>query len=303
MGADERAVLLGSIADTIADYRAGFVQAPTPDHVDRWIRQFPDNVELPLLREIDHVLKQTYLNRQTVGAFLRSLVRYEPLTGLQPDGYWPSVRFLEIQGAGQSQREMLEMFGGALQDELGVSLEQCGGEPSSFLYLDDGIFSGNRLLSDLTAWIQADAPREARVDVICMALHLGGQWYAKERIETIARESGKLIELHWAAGVKIENRRSEMRVSDVLRPTALPDEFSSAEGRHLLEQELLVAGARIREMAPHLNEYQRPLGNWVLDTLGFGTMFVTFRNCPNSAPLALWVGDPWYPLFPRRINQ
>ena len=106
-------------------------------------------------------------------------MRYEPLTGHEPEGFWPAVHFLKIQGAGRSQRDMLEMFGVVLQEELGVSIGECGTEPSSFLYLDDGIFSGNRLLSDLAAWIQADAPPKARVDVICMALHLGGQWYAR----------------------------------------------------------------------------------------------------------------------------
>lgn len=55
-------------------------------------------------------------------------------------------------------------------------------------------------------------------------------------------------------------------------------------------------------MCPYLNEYQRPLGNMVLETLGFGSMLVTFRNCPNNSPLALWAGDPWYPLFPRKVN-
>ena len=40
----------------------------------------------------------------------------------------------------------------------------------------------------------------------------------------------------------------------------------------------------------------------ILESLGFGSLVVTFRNCPNNAPLALWAGDPWYPLFPRRTN-
>jgi hypothetical protein len=78
--------------------------------------------------------------------------------------------------------------------------------------------------------------------------------------------------------------------------------FSSEAGRHLLEQEFLKTGLYIRSRCPHLNTYQRPLGNMVLDTLGFGSLFVTFRNCPNNCPLALWAGEPWYPLFPRKIN-
>ena len=78
--------------------------------------------------------------------------------------------------------------------------------------------------------------------------------------------------------------------------------FSSDSGRQLLEQEFLKAGVRIRGMCPNFNQYQRPLGYQMFDSLGFGSLIVTFRNCPNNAPLALWAGHPWYPLFPRAIN-
>lgn len=40
-----------------------------------------------------------------------------------------------------------------------------------------------------------------------------------------------------------------------------------------------------------------------LVTLGFGSLIVTFSNCPNNAPLAFWVDSPWYPLFPRATNS
>lgn len=78
--------------------------------------------------------------------------------------------------------------------------------------------------------------------------------------------------------------------------------FSGENGRGLVEQEFLKAGVGIRDQSPYLTKYQRPLGNSVLETLGFGSMIVTYRNCPNNAPLALWAGDPWYPLFPRKTN-
>ena len=79
--------------------------------------------------------------------------------------------------------------------------------------------------------------------------------------------------------------------------------FASDAGRQLLEQEFLKAGVRIREMCPNLGETQRPLGHMTLETLGFGSLIVTFRNCPNNAPLALWAGDPWHPLFARTTNS
>lgn len=31
-------------------------------------------------------------------------------------------------------------------------------------------------------------------------------------------------------------------------------------------------------------------------------LILTYRNCPNNAPLAFWVDAPWYPLFPRTTN-
>ena len=69
---NERSKLLVSIADTIKDYRAGEIAQPTPDHVDRWIYQFDNTVQVPLLREMDHVLKGTYLSKSSVSRFLRS---------------------------------------------------------------------------------------------------------------------------------------------------------------------------------------------------------------------------------------
>ena len=78
--------------------------------------------------------------------------------------------------------------------------------------------------------------------------------------------------------------------------------FSSDAAKILLEQEFLKAGVYIRNICPNLSAVQRPLGHMTLETLGFGSLIVTYRNCPNNAPLAFWVDTPWYPLFPRTTN-
>ena len=152
-----------------------------------------------------------------------------------------------------------------------------------------------------------------------MAFHRGGQFYADTELKKAAQAAGKALEFKWWRCVEIEDRRSETFTSDVLRPTVIPDEkaveayvaamkykpvlrtagrvgehnfFSSDAGRQLLEREFLIVGCRIRNMCPNLKVPHRPLGYMVLETLGFGTMIVTHRNCPNNAPLALWVGHP-----------
>lgn len=321
--------LLESVANTIADYRVGEIPKRTPKLIDRWIKQFPDDVQLPMLAELDHVLKRTYLPLQRKKIFLLELVKNKELVGEDPCVFWRSVKFLNIQGGGNSQREILSIFGTLLEKECGVNLRDCGRDPKAYVYLDDALFTGNRIKIDFDKWIQTKAPDKAKVHVILFALHRSGFYYASREIQNSARAAEKKIEISWWREIEVEDRKAYIDSSDVLRPTKLPDDkptldyvaslkykpdfrkpgnlgeskfFSSEEGRHLLEQEFLKAGVRIRTMSPLLNIYQRPLGNMVLETLGFGSMLVTFRNCPNNAPLALWAGNPWYPLFPRKTN-
>jgi len=325
----ERQNLLKSIAATTADYRAGDLAAPTPEHVDRWVKQFNAGVQLPILREMDHVLKGTYFSLEKVTRFLKGVLKTEKLVGSDPSKFWRSVHFLDIQGGGNSQREMLAIFGQLLEKACGVEIKQCE-PPESFIYLDDAIFTGNRVLRDLQTWIQSDAPAKSKVHVVSIVLHSGGQYYASGRIQSAAKSVGKSIEVTWWRAMKLEDRRTYTNSSDVLRPASIPDMlevkqyveamaykpnlrtpgnvgsislFSCEEGRNLLEQEFLKAGVKIRQTCPNLGVTQRPLGHITLETLGFGSLIVTFRNCPNNAPLALWVGDPWYALFPRTTNS
>ena len=89
----ERHDLLASIATTIADYQAGELEKPTADHVDRWVRQFSKDVQLPLLRELDHVFKNTYFKRDYVAAFL-----VECASDLEAPPRWHGVPYAMRKG-------------------------------------------------------------------------------------------------------------------------------------------------------------------------------------------------------------
>lgn len=324
-----RKELLASIATTIEDYRAGELAKPTPEHVDKWVSQFAKPLQLPMLREMDHVLKRTYFSLGRVVKFLRILIAARELVGDDPCSFWRRVNFLDIQAGGNSQTEMLALFSEILKEQCGFGIEACGGGPT-YLYLDDVIFTGNRVRRDIERWIESTAPATARLEIVAMAYHSGGQYYANVHIVKAASVSKKTIHVRWWRQAVLEDRKSQSDSADVLRPTTIPDDaavksyvrsmkyaptlrnpggvgsmalFSSPEGKELLEQEFLKAGANIRSLCPNLGDTQRPLGHMTLDTLGFGSLIVTFRNCPNNAPLALWVGDPWYPLFARTTNS
>ena len=326
----DRQGLLESIAQTMADYRKGEIAPPTPAHVDRWVKQFANDYQVLLLREIDHVLKHTYFSLERVTGFLRGLVQTERLVGEDPCAFWRGVNFLDIQQGGNSQTEMLALFGELLKEKHGFGIDECGGEGLVYVYLDDAIFTGNRVRRDLEAWIKDIAPAKSTLHIVSIAQHSGGKYYAGGYITSAIAAAGKKIDVTWWRAIALEDRKANSDTSDVLRPTSIPNDapvkayvdamkykptlrkpggvgpnalYSGEDGRNLLEQEFLKAGARIRQVCPNLGDTQRPLGHITLETLGFGSLIVTFRNCPNNAPLALWVGDPWYPLFPRTTNS
>ena len=194
------------------------------------------------------------------------------------------------------------------------------------------MFSGNRVGNDLERWIKEDAPATANVHVIVAAMHTGGHFLVQRKLKAVVEESGKHINVTYWRSLEIESRKAYKNNSGVLWPTNVPDvlevneyialpskypfeprqagtkvePFSSEEGRQVLEREFLIAGAKIRALSENPKPSMRPLGFSPFG-LGFGSMIVTYRNCPNNCPLAMWWGDPaatsgalhWYPLLPR----
>lgn len=336
----ERNDLLASIATTIADYREGDLLAPTPDHVGRWVEQFGADMHLLILREMDHVLKQTYITRTWVKDYFSSLISNQELTSGNPGAFWAQAHLLDIQQNGQSQTHIRGLFGEALHEQVGLDINACGRPGGAFIYLDDVIFSGGRVTTDLSAWLQNSAPPNSVIHVIVMGTHRLGEWQSENRINEAAKAAGKTIELHIWAAIRLENRMKYRNSSDVLWPATVPDDpalaaylaqqgrfplelrqpggkpeieiFSSDEGRQLLEREFLMAGVRIRGFCQNPSAIMRPLGFSGFG-VGFGSTIVTYRNCPNNAPLALWWGDPdahrnhpfskWYPLLQRRTYE
>lgn len=335
----ESKLLFDSVASTLKDYRSGDLPAPTPDHVERWIRQFDPENQLSLLREIDYVMKKSYFSRSKVDGFFKRLITHKNLVGSDPCSFWHSAQILDVQRQGNSQSEIRNVFSSDLESVCGLSVEDCGlnSEPIVHVYLDDVLFSGDRIVADLTNWISLQSSTTLFVHVVVIASHKYGEWRCNTRLVEGAREAGKQLKIRIWAAVRVENRKTYRNTSDVLWPATLPDNpeltaymeteerypfvprnlggrselnlFSSETGRQALEREMLLAGMRIRSFCHEPSPVMRPLGRGSFG-LGFGSMITTYRNCPNTVPLALWWGDPnaypghpfskWYPLLPRR---
>ena len=324
-----------SIATTIQDYREGEIANPTPAHVDRWVKQFDVAVQLPLLFELDHVLDQTYFSKRYVESFFSHEIINHPLATQNPRDFWKRVNFLNIQKQGHSQHEILKLFSDSLRAQCGLELGQCGAPDGPFFYIDDVMFSGGRVQTDLKSWVHDKAPAKAAVHILVIGAHRLGEWQCVEGLKVAAKKVAKEITFDCWAAIRFENRKFKKVISEVLWPAVIPADpalaaymalearfpfevrtaggvleqpvFSGEVGRQLIEKELLLAGVRIRARCQNPSSVMRPLG-FSSYGLGFGSPIVTYRNCPNNAPLALWWGEAkatsgamhWYPLLPRK---
>jgi hypothetical protein len=319
-----RARVVASITARIENYREGDVAPIDADHINRWVSQFDEALQLPILTELDHVLSKTYIPRAAFETFFAEVVTSTDVVGDDPCGFWARSRFFNQQLRGNSQAVLLELFNTALQQECGLSLYDCGDDDGPLIYVDDAIYTGMHVLNDLEQII-AEAPQHTNLYMIVYSVHNQGAAYATRELKSRFRAAGKTVDLTWFGQLDLEN--SSAVNSDVLWPKSIPEHqesqeyaasltrrfelrtgdgvgknsvFSSGAGRHLLEQEFLKAGALIRSQNQNLNAYARPLGNRVLQSFGFGALIVTYRNCANNCPLVFWAGD--HPLFERDNN-
>jgi hypothetical protein len=288
-------------------------------------------VQLPLLQEFDHFLKQTYFSKKRVIDLLEERL----MPDARDSDFWRKMHFLNIQQNGNSQKDLLIIFNGILEAKCGFNMTESGLTGDAFFYLDDVLFSGSRILKDLQAWITKDAPGQAIIYIVVLVAYCSGYYWLEKNLNKKIASSGKDIKIKILPLEFMENRKDYRENSEVLWPSDMPDDpelkaflelpqkfpfvtrptggnlgpFSSEQGRQMLEREFLLAGVKIRAVSSDPDDDLRPLG-YNKFGFGFGSMIVTFRNCPNTCPLALWWGNPdaattsplskWYPLFRRK---
>jgi hypothetical protein len=327
--------LCNDLAAKISDYRAGELPPPDAAHVEKWIYQFDDQKRIPILQEMIHIMNRVYLSKDRVINFLQKEVQNPKLTGTDAKTFWNNVNVLDIQQGGSSQSEMKTLLRSVVLQQCGVDIYKSGSNNGIYIYLDLVCYSGNRIKQDIYSWLsQGRGLTINKIIVLTMFNHTNGEWYAETKIKKEMQTLHLNFEIEWWRYHSFKNALSRPNESDLFMPVSLPPDpyvkkyteylesaghppkknlrkplhnetpaiFSSEASRNLIEQEFLVKGSYIRDICDSLPEVIRPLGFSLMYTLGFGSPIVSYNNCPNTAPLVLWVNDPWYPLFPRRAN-
>lgn len=132
--------------------------------------------------------------------------------------------------------------------------------------------------------------------------YMGGQKLNAVAIPVKTELSKEVIE-YWEA---LEaDKHPEYAFREETRP-ATEEFFTSAENRKRFEKIVAEKGLYIiNQIQGEVKPNIRPLGFIYpsYKTLGVGTLFFTWRNVPNNAPLVFWwdvPGHDWKPLFPAK---
>jgi len=331
--------LVSQLAGILKDYRSDERLNPTPQIIEKWISQFTPQNQQVILKEMIHIFNKMYVSEQKIDKFLLRLITNKKLTNNNPKLFWSDVSLLNIQKDGQSQNIMVEKFKKLLWQDLEINIAINDYSKSHYIYLDDFLFSGMKLKTDLTTFMQ-DAPYNAKIDIIYIGYFASGKYYVKNK--WLKNNNSKNLDITIWRLIELENKNNCQNSSDILLPTndilnydivteylkkqtnyTIRDTdqrpnyycggnniFSSEENRIIVEREFTLAGLKINSSIHDEKKklYWKPLGITSLKGLGFGAMVLTYRNCPNNTPLALWWGDwdnnvVWTPLFQRKTYK
>lgn len=341
--------LLESIATTISDYRLGEIPPMTTDHVDRWVSQFDNDEQLIILAEMDHLLSKYYISKSKAESFIDKILSPQGILGDDEDQFLPNLQFLDIQTRGNSQKDLLKLANKITMSKYGININQKSSNSIVYVYLDDCLFSGNRALSDIRDWLNNsifNSRRPIYLFLIFLGCHTSGKRYFENKIQSLAKEKKvyltvetdltfhnlfwetKKYECLWPTEniddefvtnfVNIVHEKSKDKSFNLrlFRPNGTPTQetlFSTPEARDIVESAFLRKGAFIVSLPKNRQPSMRPMGYEYLESLGFGSIFITYRNIANNCPLVLWWGDTsypsshpfskWYPLFPRKVNE
>jgi hypothetical protein len=355
--AQTREEIVRHIIDTIHDYRADEIEPITDFHINRWIKQFSleEKKEIVILSEVKQWLEKYYYSRNKINSLLSNFLSNEEIWGSSPINKIKNSHFLTIQTYGESQLKMVELANNILIEKYNFSISDCCSS-TSYVYIDDCLFSGNRLRNDVLEWIR-HAPTGVNLLIYYVAVHLRNIQNTKNAINAEAKKKNISITYHFNREIndkKLSNNPIEFfwpkkndnepeieeysqiicrRLEALKKPNVQPyifrsnhsirteQIFSSPEARDLVETAFLKEGVKLtinhilkgdyetsfNSIARHLDDekkyYIRPLGFDRMESLGFGSLFITYRNIGNNCPIVLWfecLQNSWHPLFPRK---
>lgn len=311
-------------------------------HVEKWVEQFEDNHDI-ILHETLNLLNNYYFSKEEIKQYLIDICTSKKIFGHDIKKGINNTCFLNCQEKGNSQKRLFKKSVKIVEELYGIDISQHDYTCTSFLYLDDCMFSGMTVKKDVERLIGM-IPNNSTIHLVFIAVHSFSEWWVKKSLEDILSNKNINLQIWWFK--KFQNSWGKNYAYECLWPMQYqsnelneyikyiqneinkkPEKkyrtfrtkeytggvFTSENNRNILEIELMKAGLKIRNFPQKVNNYMRPMGYDNRISFGFGAFFATYLNMSNNCPLAFWWGDAnapyyhpfsnWYPLLPRKSND
>lgn len=295
-----------------------------------WIEQFDKRSRTSLLEALTRTLGRTFIRRADIEAYFSD--------SITNDDFWGRVYLVSPPGIqGESGKIFTELVRRQVLRKFGIDLfqdrELSWVSDDNHVFLDNAVFTGNRVLKDYDddwmrwkrIWDRPDDgthERHLTLHIWTYLRHRSGEERIREALMADARRRNFSATIKFRSRLVYEDRPEHSDASDVLWPRrgangvaagqtdgetkagqprrfVATQVFDDERTRDVLEDQLFSAGQDI--ISRFNNTIWTPLGLG-REPHGFGSLSVSYRNCPNNAPLALWWSlQSWSPLFPRRV--
>ncbi|ELB2808745.1 hypothetical protein QNE88_000648 [Vibrio alginolyticus] len=323
-----------AIASIISGYAGNRFGNYDADHVRRWANQFEESERQLVLEETLYILERQYITEEKFKGFVRDVIKTPHLHGGDPQTFWQNASLLQIQQHGNSQAELNDIFCSVLEQTHHVNgiINQ---KSSNYFYVDDFIFSGNRLYNDIKKWFEQHQPQDCKLNIVTIGFYTSGQYATKCKLEDLFKGKNITITFYRYDANILENQLRHKNKSERFWPTESvlqepsiqayakekgltfqyrqviqhSNKVFSQTRREEYERIMLKYGIKILGFPKTVSTVVKPLGYDTYTTFGFGSAVFTFRNCPNNNPLPFWWGNPnaeqdhpfrqWYPLLQR----
>ena len=207
-----------SISVIIKDFRQGTAGIDlNSDHVHKWVSQFDVDDQKVILEETLQIFQKWYFNRIKIEQFLDEILQSVVQDENQENApeVFKNIVFLDMQEKGKSQTNLVQMLQTLVKKKYNCNVNiqsQVSSGNKHYIYIDDGLFTGSRLIKDLTRCVEL-ASENTKIDIWYLISCESGQSYSERKLKSIVEEKNINIKINVMN--EIHNNKTIEKVKDV----------------------------------------------------------------------------------------